>query len=545
MPQNLPQISVAILLTVTVFWLFTKILKIGQRQLHLPPGPPTVPILGNLHIFPTENTHYKLTEWARQYGDIYSLKLGPGAAIVLTGIEAVEELMQKRSASTLDRLPSYIVETITDGLHVALGRFSEKWRALRKAAHTVLTPSAVANHLPIQRAEIIQTLYDILQTPDNFFNHLSRYPNSTIMSVVYGKRRPRYESHEAIAFYETNHLWNSILEPGAHPPIDLLPFLKYIPEKWATWKQLARSIRRKQRDLYFGLVAETEKRMKMGEENGSYMEQVLSRQEELRLDREMIGYLGGTLLEGGSETSASLLHSLVLFLVASPESQRKAQEEIDRVVGRERLPGLEDSDELPYIQALIKETHRIRPVAPLHIPHATTTDEKFRDFVIPGGTAIFVNMYGIYHDPDTFEDPELFYPDRYLKTEFGTKPGIDDSCWRSTLPFGTGRRLCPGIHLAHISLMLSAMNLVWAFDFRPAKDLSGKDIPLTWITTKRASLLAPSHSTVSSLPGIPKWLRSLHGNSGKPLIHSSSSKEFGPRRSMFRDGAEERNLIVI
>ncbi|KAK1219359.1 hypothetical protein PQX77_017883, partial [Marasmius sp. AFHP31] len=212
------------------------------------------------------------------------------------------------------------------------------------------------------------------------------------MSVVHGKRCPRYESYEATAFYETNRLWNSILEPGAYPPVDLLPFLKYIPERWASWKQLVNLIRRKQRELYFGLLAETEKRMKMGEENGSYMEEVLSRQVELRLDREMIGYLGGVFLEGGSETTASLLHSLVLFLVASPESQRKAQEEMDRVVGRERLPSLEDSDKLPYIQAFIKEAHRYRPVAPLHIPHATTTDEKFREFVIPGGTAIFVNL---------------------------------------------------------------------------------------------------------------------------------------------------------
>ncbi|KAK1227689.1 hypothetical protein PQX77_009314 [Marasmius sp. AFHP31] len=297
------------------------------------------------------------------------------------------------------------------------------------------------------------------------------------MSVAFGKRCPRYESYEATAFYETNRLWNSILEPGAYPPVDLLPFLKYIPERWATWKQLSKLIRRKQRELYFGLLAETEKRMKMGEENGSYMEEVLSRQVELRLDREMIGYLGGVFLEGGSETTASLLHSLVLFLVASPESQRKAQEEMDRVVGRERLPSLEDSDKLPYIQAFIKEAHRYRPVAPLHIPHATTTDEKFREFVIPGGTAIFVNLYGIYHDPDTFEDPELFYPDRYLRTEFGTKPGINDSCWRSTLPFGTGRRICPGIQLANNSLMLITMSLVWAFDFHPAKDSSGKDTP--------------------------------------------------------------------
>ncbi|KAK1219360.1 hypothetical protein PQX77_017884 [Marasmius sp. AFHP31] len=135
MPQALPQISVASFLTVAAIWLFTKLLKIGKRQPHLPPGPPTVPILGNLHIFPTENAHHKLTEWARQYGDIYSLKLGPGTAIVLTGIEVVEELMQKRSANTVDRPPSYFVETITGGLNMALGRFCKRFTSISLIFH--------------------------------------------------------------------------------------------------------------------------------------------------------------------------------------------------------------------------------------------------------------------------------------------------------------------------------------------------------------------------------------------------------------------------
>ncbi|KAL0568262.1 hypothetical protein V5O48_013722 [Marasmius crinis-equi] len=178
----------------------------------------------------------------------------------------------------------------------------------------------------------------------------------------------------------------------------------------------------------------------------------------------MAGYLGGVLLEGGSETTAIFFHWLVLLLVAFPESQRKAQEEMDRVVGRERLPSLEDINDLPYVQALIKETHRYRPVAPVPIPHATIADEELRGFVVPKGTTIFTNLHGIFHDPEIFENPEVFSPERYLKTKFGTKSGVDDSAWRSTLPFGSGR-------------MINAMNLVWAFDFKPAKDVNGEDIP--------------------------------------------------------------------
>ncbi|KAL0574270.1 hypothetical protein V5O48_007678 [Marasmius crinis-equi] len=163
--QMLPQISTIGVLFAVAAWVVSKLLNIGRREGYLPPGPATVPILGNLHVFPTEYPQHKFTEWARQYGDIYSLKVGPSTAIVITGIEAVKELMEKRSGSTVDRPQNHMVDKVTDGLNLALGRYSEKWRALRKTAHAILTPKAVANHLPIQRAEATQALYDILKDP--------------------------------------------------------------------------------------------------------------------------------------------------------------------------------------------------------------------------------------------------------------------------------------------------------------------------------------------------------------------------------------------
>ncbi|KAF9269296.1 cytochrome P450, partial [Marasmius fiardii PR-910] len=459
-------------------WIISKVRKIGARESYLPPEPPTNLLLGNLDVFPTAWPWLKFTEWAAEYGEIYSLKIGPGTAIVITGVEAVKELMDKRSAVTVDRPKSYMANAITDGLNMALSRYSDEWRAMRKTAHVMLSPSAVQNHLPIQRAEATQVLYDFLKAPEGFFTHLQRYSNSVIMSVVFGKRCPRHDSRETKAFYECNRLFSETLEPGAHPPVDLLPFLNYIPERWALWKRRAREVRRLQRELYFSLVDECEKRIGEGEENGCYMEEVLARQKEFGLTREMIGYLGGVLLEGGSETTASFLQSLVLFITAFPDVQQKAQREMDAVVGLDRLPSLDDIADLPYIRALIKETHRFHPVAPLLIPHSSLATEEYHGYIIPKDTTIFVNMYGIFHSPDHFEDPESFNPDRFLSNEYGTKPGIDVANFRSNLVFGCGRRICPGEDLANNSLMLNTMNLLWAFDFKPCKDSEGRDIPM-------------------------------------------------------------------
>ncbi|KAK7032180.1 hypothetical protein VNI00_013354 [Paramarasmius palmivorus] len=479
---------VAASITLFLVWLVTKILKSGRREPYLPPGPPTIPVLGNLHLFPSKSPQVKFTEWSHEYGDIYSLKISSGTAVVINSMEVAKELMDRRSAITADRPKHHMVNRVTDGLNLAHAQYSDTWRLLRKAVHTILTPKAVENHLPIQRAEATQVLYDFLTTPENFFKHIGRYSNSAIMSVLFGKRCPRYETPESTAFFESMEVWNRCLSPGAVPPVDLLPFLDYIPSRWAWWKGLALETREKQHKLYFGLLDECEQRVARGEENGSYMEGVLVEQKEMGLTREMVGYLGGVLLEAGSDTTSSFLKYLIIALIAFPRVQRKAQEEIDRVVGHERIPTLQDIENLPYIRALIKEVIRIRPVVPL-VPHGTLADMEYRGFMIPKGTMIFVNTYGIYHNPEHFDNPETFDPERYVLHEYGIKEGVDPNTFRDNIAFGYGRRSCPGIHLAENSINLNTMNFIWAFNFELAKDNAGNEIKVDLDHYEKGGLL--------------------------------------------------------
>ncbi|KAJ7444623.1 cytochrome P450 [Mycena galericulata] len=469
----------AILVTLTLILLCAALFlrRVGAREKGLPPGPPTLPILGNLHIFPKEFAYQKFTEWARQYGGIYSasLKIGPGTAIVLTDAAAVKEIMDKRSATTSDRPSFHVGDLVTGGLNLGLAHYGmhacstfggDTWRVLRRAAHAILTPQAAARHLPIQQAEATQLLHDILCTPQSFYNHIRRYSSSVILSVLCGKRAPRYETPETTAFFRSQHEWELLLEPGATPPIDMIPLLKLVPERWAKWKRDCKKVRALHRALYFGLVDEAAERVRSGVENGSYIEEVLARQDDFGMDREMTGYLAGVLVEGGSETTSSYLSTLLLALVAYPDAQKKAHEEIDRVVGEHRLPTLDDLECMPYIRAMILEVHRFRPVLPLAIPHAMTAPEEYQGYIIPKGAAIFINT-------SLYDDPDDFIPDRYLLTEQGTKLGVDASCVRETLAFGAGRRFCPGVHLAQNSININAMNLVWAFKFESRIDSEG------------------------------------------------------------------------
>ncbi|KAF7377422.1 putative cytochrome P450 [Mycena sanguinolenta] len=155
------------------------------------------------------------------------------------------------------------------------------------------------------------------------------------------------------------------------------------------------------------------------------------------------------------------------------------------------MPTLDSLEEMPYIRAMIQETHRFRPVAPLMIPHCTVASEEYKGFLIPKGTTIFVNTWGIFHDPELFDDPENFIPDRYLLTEHGTKPGVDGSDLRPTLPFGVGRRICPGQHVAQHSINLNAMNFVWAFNFTADTDAEGNPIRLDTFNFERGISTKP------------------------------------------------------
>ncbi|KAK7437469.1 hypothetical protein VKT23_018540 [Stygiomarasmius scandens] len=483
-----------ILVCVVVAWMIFKLANVGRREATLPPGPPTVPLLGNMNIFPTEFAFFKLTEWARRYGDIYSLKIGPDTVVVVTSMKAVKELIDQQSSLTCDRPKSYMAETMYGDVHMTLINYNENWRLLRKNMHSILTPAGAAKHQPIQHAEATQLMYELLHSPERFFTHIKRYSTSVIASVVFGKHFPRYECPEIDAIFKSVDAAERVFEIGAHPPIDQLPFLNYIPDRWARWKRMAKWGNRLSARIYFHLLKVCEERIQRGEENGCYLENVIKHQEEYGLTRRMTGYLGGVFLDGASHTTSAFLQNVIMCLTAFPEAQRKAQEEIDRVIGHNHVPRLEDLDQLPYCQAIINETHRFRPIAPLGIPHAMRADGQYRNYLLPKGTMIFINTWGIYHDPEMYDDPEVFNPDRYLGNPTGTKAGVDIRDFRNTnIAFGGGRRICPGMHLANASLALNVMNLLWAFDFSPAVDPStGNTIPVDIFNYEKGAFYAPA-----------------------------------------------------
>ncbi|EIN06323.1 cytochrome P450 [Punctularia strigosozonata HHB-11173 SS5] len=448
-------------------YLTATLLQIGRRDKRLPPGPPTLPVLGNLHLFSPKYTYRQLTGWARTHGDVFSLMLGSDPMVVLSSASAVREVMEKNSAATVSRPPNHFDRTLHDGKYLAMAPYSNDWKTVRRAANSVLTPQAAAKHLPIQRAESLQLLYDVLCTPDRLWWHLRRASNSSIFSVLYGKRVPRLDSPDIDAVFHTIEAKVQLFTPGNFAPVDIFPILKYVPERWASWKSFLRETGRLERAVYTSLLQECKDRVSDGRQTGleSFMDIIVKRQAELGLTDDMATLLGTVLMDGGSDTTPSFMQSFVLMITAHPEVQRRLHEEMDAVVGRERVPCYDDIDNLPYLKATLREVHRFRPVFPMAIPHASIDDVWYGGYIIPRNSTIVVNLWGIYHDPEVFDQPDVFNPDRFLKSEFGVKPGIDDAAFKHSMPFGVGRRICPGRHVADQTLHIQTMDLVWGFDF--------------------------------------------------------------------------------
>ncbi|KAH6919339.1 cytochrome P450 [Coprinopsis sp. MPI-PUGE-AT-0042] len=170
----------------------------------------------------------------------------------------------------------------------------------------------------------------------------------------------------------------------------------------------------------------------------------------------------------------------------TPEVQQRAQKELDDVVGNERVPSFEDIDRLPYIQAIILEVTRWHTVLPYGAPHVSTDDDVLDGYKIPGGTMILTNNWAIMHDPEVFDDPMTFKPERYLKGGQINKEVLDPN----DVAFGYGRRICPGRHLSNASLTLMAASLLAFFDIKPSIGADGKPVPLKYDVKSEASLFA-------------------------------------------------------
>ncbi|KAE8347387.1 hypothetical protein BDV24DRAFT_173253 [Aspergillus arachidicola] len=424
-----------------------------------------------------------MLEWSRTYGDIYSLKLGSATVIVLSSADVVTELFEKRGAIYSSRPGSYLANELLcpNDTHLLLMSYGPAWRHLRKAFMSVLNISTVQTLRTLQKNEATQTMKDLCDTPERFSQHIRRYATGVILSSVFGMRAESFDDPNVKEIYRVQDQFSEILEPGNTPPVDAFPLLKYVPTSLAGWKQRAAAVYKGQHDLYHGLLSGTKRRISNTGYVNCFMDRLLSDEEMAKhnLDDEHLAFLGGVMMEAGSDSTSSTLLSFILAMMKFPHVLKKLQAEVDTVCGDERAPTFEDMAELPYVQACVFETMRWRPAVPAAFPHVLTQDDWYNGYFLPKGSMVIANVMAIHQNPDDYENPSEYMPERYYKNGHGLKAGkVADPGRRSVYTFGAGRRVCPGMHLGENSLRINMARLAWGFDILPPLDpVTGKEVP--------------------------------------------------------------------
>ncbi|KAF9467168.1 cytochrome P450 [Collybia nuda] len=450
-------LSVAIVVFSVIRW--------WSRRKSMPPGPLGIPLIGNRFQLPAVKPWRKFAEWNRQYGPVVSLFLGSSPVIVLGTAQPAWDLLEKRSDIYSSR-PRFVVagEILSNNKRGLMLPNNEHWRKWRKVLHIGFHSRRAETYKEIQSLESKVMIHQVLSDPKNYERHLQRFAASVVTSVTYGRR--------------VNSVDEWIVKENMEAMDCSIPG-KYLVESWPWLLKLPRSLQwfrrepeqRRQRDITFlmHLFNDVKTRMQNGTIPDCLAAQTISSMNQSGMSELEVAYAVSSPFGAGIETTAGTLSVFILAMLHFPEVMRAAQAELDRIVGHDRMPEFDDRENLPYIVAIINETLRWRPVAILGgTPHAVTADDEYNGMFIPKGSTIFSNFFGIMQDPVMFPSPEMFRPERFLET---SEPRLQTF----ELPFGFGRRVCPGMHLALNSLFINIARLLWAFDILPALSEGGPD----------------------------------------------------------------------
>ncbi|KAI0822115.1 cytochrome P450 [Trametes gibbosa] len=471
-----------------IIWLCVFLLLVAfwrRKRSHLrplPPGPPSLPVIGNAHHFPTTNMSRRFREIAARYGEIVSFNVLGKSIIVLDSYDASCELLEKRARIYSDRPDSAMIKlTSLSEYNLPSMPYGQDWRQQRRIYHQHLQPNLVnTQYRPCLESVTHDLLRNLLDAPEAFLRHIHHSFVASILGLGYGIEIARDDDYYSEMLHGTVKMMEAAVIPGKYL-VEILPMLQYLPDWFpgTKFKQEAAYLRKKMAHVKC-LLYEHGQSLLNSELGGDHMlasmlrrirsvNSAATEEEELRIiDVLFMIYIAG------SDTTVASVNAFFLAMAMYPDVQNKAQAELDTVIGRSRLPNLDDRDSLPYINAVIKEIARWNVVAPIGIPHVCLEDDIYDGYCIPKGSIVIANLWSLSHDPDCYPNPEIFDPERFFK---------DGKCYSgardpSSYIFGFGRRICPGRHLAEASLFLACASVLQAFSISPPLDAHGRPVKL-------------------------------------------------------------------
>ncbi|XP_042312512.1 cytochrome P450 1B1 [Sceloporus undulatus] len=475
--------------------------KWHQHREPEPPGPFPWPLVGNAAQLGGA-PHLALGRLAAIYGGIFQLRLGSWPVVVLSGEHAIRQALVRQGAAFAGRPPFPSFQLVSGGHSLAFGSYSELWQLQRRMARSTLRIFSARQLLIRPVVREARALVGLLLAQGcgsgKGFVDPSRpvvVAVANVMSALCFGRRYGHADAEFRSLVGRNEQFGRTV--GAGSLVDVLPWLQHFPNPVRTAFRAFRSLNH---DFYSFVLQKFighQRRLQVhpGEPVRDLMDAFIRLQQaQPGLPEEHIPATITDIFGASQDTLSTALQWLLVFLIRYPEVQAKLQEEIDKVIGRDRLPCAEDQPNLPYLVAFLYESMRFSSFVPVTIPHFTTVDTTLMGYHIPKDTVIFVNQWSVNHDPVKWPSPEKFNPARFLD-ENGF---LNKDLTSSVMLFSVGKRRCIGEELSKVQLFLFIAILVHQCNFtaNPKEDskmdftygLTLKPKPFTLHVTLRDSL---------------------------------------------------------
>ncbi|XP_028762784.1 geraniol 8-hydroxylase isoform X3 [Neltuma alba] len=421
----------------------------------LPPGPPPFPVIGNLLALGNK-PHKCLAELAKTYGPIMSLQLGQITTVVVSSADMAKGILLTHDQFLSNRtVPDAMRAVNHHEYSLPFLPVSPRWRSLRKLCNSQLFGSKILDaSQDLRRHKVQQLLQEVEQSSVTgeavdigkaAFKTTINLLSNTIFSVDLVR-----SVGSAGEFRET--VANIMKEVGTPNKLDPLGVRRRTAIHFS-----------KILDVFHHLVSQ---RKKLIENTGSpisndILDVLLSEENREQMEGERIQRLSLDLFAAGSDTTTSTLEWGMAELLHNPKAMSKAKAELEETIGKGKPVEESDIARLPYLQAVLKETFRLHPAVPFLLPRKSEMDVEVGGYIIPKDAQVLVNVWAIGRDASIWKNPEGFLPERFLRSEIDVKGRNFE-----LIPFGAGRRVCPGYPLALRMVFLVLGSLINCFDWK-------------------------------------------------------------------------------
>ncbi|XP_076931456.1 desmethyl-deoxy-podophyllotoxin synthase-like [Bidens hawaiensis] len=452
---------------------------------NLPPGPRKLPIIGNILDVVGPLPHHTLGKLAKKYGPLMHLQLGENSTIIGSTAETAKEVMKTHDLNFANRpflLAAYIIAY--KSTNIMFSPYGDYWRQLRRICNTELLSSKHVQSLrPIREEEVSNLIHTIFKQSGSVIN-LSELIYALTYGIttrsVFGKKLKHQEALISL-------IDEAIGLSGGFALTDLYPSSKVVPF-FSGLRPKLEKIHQKLDNMFDDIIQEH----KTDEDGNLLVDVLLKVQEcgnlEVPLTIDNIKAIILDVISAGSDTSSTVIEWAMSELLKNPTIMNKAQTEVRRVFSQKSSVNETDIQSLNFLKLVIKETLRLHPPAPLMLPMENRETCEINGYDIPTKTKVVVNVWAIGRDPKHWKNPEVFDPERFANSAIDYR-GLHFEY----IPFGAGRRICPGISFGLANLELPLASLLYHFDWKLADEsMKNEDLDMSEsfvVTVKRKSVL--------------------------------------------------------